>query len=153
MDLIQDLKHERHQKKKKQQLRPGLFARIGGLVQMFSLDSTFVEALDTLPREAPRGALGSGHGRAKPAYRPPFFPLLTEDHYRVTMAILDRVRNPYLQFASSPDEILLCRRLFHRNPSLGAKQLATTHFATLLMAQIAEATPEDSRMGEAGQGS
>jgi hypothetical protein len=152
MDLVQQLKRERAQKQEKQQLVPGLFARVSGLVRMCSLGRSFVEILDTVADEPPLGALRSGHGRAKPDYCPPLFPLITEEEYRVTMAILDKVRNPYLHFANSPDEILLCCALFHRTPSLGSEQLASTHFATLLMAQPAEGRAEDSRRGEAGQG-
>lgn len=149
MDFIHELKRERAQKKSKRLLLPGLFPRVGGLVRMCSLGRGFLETLDALSDEPPPGALRVGHVKAKPEYRPPLFPLITQEEYRVTMAILDKLRNPYLAFANSPDEILLCRALFRRNPLLASEELASTHFGTLLLAQSAEASVEDSKPGEA----
>jgi hypothetical protein len=75
--------------------------------------------------------------REKEQLELPLFCLATEEQYQVTRAIMNRVANPYLQFANSPEEIRLCMPLFRCNPSLGAAALSRHHFETLLLAERA----------------
>jgi hypothetical protein len=81
----------------------------------------------------------AGPPKAKEPFEPPLFSLATETEYRITMAIVSKVGNPYLTFANSPDEILLCGPLFRLNPRLDPEQLSTRHFETLLLAELAKA--------------
>lgn len=74
----------------------------------------------------------------KEPFEPPLFSLSTEEQYRVTTAIIARADNRYLDFVTSPDEILLCRPLFRLNSSLRPDTLARHHFKTLLLPEIAK---------------
>jgi hypothetical protein len=131
MDLLQHLRSERAEKRKKQPFAATLFDRINDLVKAHALGESFLRDL-----EAPPHPLGEhvGFDRIKPKtpYEPPLFSLSTEEEYRVTMGIITRVANPYLNFVSSPDEILLCEALFGRNPALPPERLARVHFELLL---------------------
>lgn len=73
--------------------------------------------------------------RRKEPLVPSLFTLSTPEEHRVTIAILARVSNPFLEYATSPDEVLLARELFRRNPSLSPETLACHHFETLLLAE------------------
>ncbi len=66
------------------------------------------------------------------------FSLSAEKEYRLTMAIMSKVNNPYLEFAQSPDEIVISKTLFELNPSLSADRLERHHFETLLLCERAE---------------
>lgn len=131
MDLLQHLRSERAEKRKKQRFEATLFDRINGLVKAYALGQAFLRDL-----EAPAHPLGDElrFDRIKPKtpYEPPLFSLSTEEEYRVTMAIITRVANPYLDFVNSPDEILLCGALFRQNPVLPPERLARFHFEVLL---------------------
>jgi hypothetical protein len=83
--------------------------------------------------------------RAKDDYTPPLFCLLTNQEYRLTMAIVSRADNPYLQYANSPQELLLSVPLFSTNPSLGPEVLKRYHFGTLLFREFAEEHATDSK--------
>lgn len=133
MALLQYLKSERAQQKRKHPLTRSLFARISGLVKEYGLGESFLHRLDTIPDSWPRPVLESYQGRAKALIDSPLFPLVTAAEYRITMAIIEKVHNPYLYYAQSPDEILLCGALFRCNPELDPERLAGEHFAALLL--------------------
>ncbi len=133
-DLLGRIRSGRAEKRRKRPFRPTLYARVSGLVKRYGLSEAFLRSLET-PRELPReDELGPIRLKPKEPYEPPLFPLSTEDEHRVTQAILARVNNPYLEHATSPDEILVCGSLFRQNPSLHAETLARHHFETLLLA-------------------
>lgn len=136
MDLVRHIKSERAQKRIKQPFRRTLFDRISGLVKEYSLGESFLRSLDNF--SLLRENLKFDHVRAKEPFEPPLFSLSTEEEYRVTMAIINKVNNPYLHFVSSPDEILLSGPLFRRNPFLGPDKLARHHFETLLLDELAK---------------
>lgn len=136
MDLVKHIKRERAQKRIKQPFRRTLFDRISGLVKEYSLGESFLSSLDNF--SLPRENLKFDHVRAKEPFEPPLFSLSTEEEYRVTMAIINKVNNPYLHFVNSPDEILLSGPLFHGNPSLEPDKLARYHFETLLLDELAK---------------
>ena len=138
MDLLQHLRHERAERRRKQSFIPSPFDRVNGLVKEFALGETFLESLDTFADQPWEEKLTFDRVQPKRPYEPPLFSLSTEEEYRVTLAIINRVANPYINFVSSPDEILLCESLFRHNPSLPAERLARFHFEALLMAEIAK---------------
>lgn len=53
----------------------------------------------------------------------------------MTVAILACADNPFLEYATSPDEIRLSLELYRRRPSLSPETLACHHFETLLLAE------------------
>jgi hypothetical protein len=138
MDLLQHIRNARAGQRRKRVLTPTLFDRVSSLVKEFTLDERFLRRLDESPDEPGEGDLAFDGVKPKRAYEPPLFSLCTEAEYRVTMAIIHRLGDGYLGFASSPGEILLCRPLFLRNPSLPAERLARFHFETLLLADKAQ---------------
>lgn len=137
MDLLQDIKSERARKRGKLPFRRTLFDRINGLVKEYALGESFLRRLDEVADHFSIGSLELDRVKAKEHFEPPLFSLSTEAEYRVTMAIISKVNNPYLHFVSSPDEILLCEPLFRCNPGLGPDRLARYHFATLLRDELA----------------
>jgi len=68
----------------------------------------------------------------------PLYALVTEDEYRVTRGILEKVSNPYLAYAQSPEDILLSGPLFKRNSTLPADRLVRWPFETLLLCERAK---------------
>lgn len=138
MDLLQHLRGERAERKRKQSLGPTLFDRINGLVKEHALGEAFLSSLDAFEERPREEDLTADRVRPKRSYDPPLFSLSTEEEYRVTIAIINKAGNPYLNFVSSPDEILLCGPLFRHNPSLASERLARFHFEALLLADVAE---------------
>jgi len=137
MDLLKHIKGERAQKRTKQPFGRPLFGRINALVKEYALEENFLKRLDQSTDQGVKQALEPDCVREKAPFEPPLFSMSTEEEYRVTMAILEKVNNPYLHFVNSPDEILLCEALYARNPSIGRDQLATCHFQTLLQRELA----------------
>ncbi len=135
MDLLRHIRTRRAERRTKAPFRPELYTRVSGLVRRYRLDEPFLRRLET-PGKPPReDALAPMRLKRKEPYEPPLFSLSTEDEYRVTLAILTRVKSPYLQYATSPDEILICESLFRQNPSLHPETLVCHHFETLLLAK------------------
>jgi len=137
MDLLRQIRTGRAEKRRKPQFRPTLYTRVSGLVRRYGLDESFLRALEApagLPREDELSAIRL---KRKEPYEPPLFSLSTEEEYRVTLAILTMVKNRFLQYATSPDEILVCGSLFRQNPSLHRETLVRHHFQTLLLAESA----------------
>lgn len=138
MDLLQHLRSERAERRRKQSLAPTLFDRINGLVKAYALGDTFLRNLEASAGPRWEEDLRFDRLKPKPPYEPPLFSLSTQEEYRVTMAIITRVANTYLNFVSSPDEVLLCGPLFRQNPVLPAERLARFHFEGLLLAEVAK---------------
>ena len=135
MDLLRQIRTGRAEKQTKAPFRPALYTRVSGLVRRYRLDEPFLRALET-PGEPPReDALATMRPKRKEPFEPPLFSLSTEDEHRVTLAILTRVSNPYLPYATSPDEILVSESLFRQHPSLHPETLVCHHFETLLLAK------------------
>ncbi len=138
MDLLQHLRSERTEKRRKQRFAPTLFDRINGLVKTYGLGAAFLSSLDAVHEQFREKDLTFDKGRPKPVYDPPLFSLSTEEEYRVTMTIITRVANPYLNFVNSPEEILFCGPLFRQNPALPPERLTRCHFEELLQAEVAK---------------
>lgn len=131
MGLSQQIKGERLQRKVKRPFTPSLFTRVAGLVRDYRLDLSFLEELDAAAKDEPQSTDGL-RTRDKSRYDPPLFALVTEAEYRIASEIMDRVRTPYLFYANSPDEILLCNRLFALDAAIEPDILSSCHFAALL---------------------
>lgn len=134
-DLLRDIRTGRAGRRKKEPFRPSLYSRVGGLVRRYSLDEAFLRSLDFPTRFPQDGRPAAVRPKRKAPYAPPLFFLSTEREHRVTTVILERVKSPFLAYTTSPDEILLCERLFGWDPTLPPETLASHHFQTLLLAK------------------
>jgi len=68
------------------------------------------------------------------------FSLAEQKEYALALAIINKIKNPYLEFAQSPEEIALSKLLFELNPDLGEEKLERYHFETLLLYEQAKIT-------------
>ncbi|MGE5345594.1 MAG: hypothetical protein ACM3JH_06550 [Acidithiobacillales bacterium] len=135
MDLSGHIRAGRAERRRKEPFRPTLYTRVSALVRRYGLDDGFLRDLEAPPATARRKERAAMRPRRKEPLVPSLFTLSTPEEHRVTIAILARVSNPFLEYATSPDEVLLARELFRRNPSLSPETLACHHFETLLLAE------------------
>jgi hypothetical protein len=133
MGLVKDIRHERAQQQAKIPFRRTLFDRINAIVKRHALGKEFLASLTNFSDHHLGEHLAVDGMRPKDHWEPPLFSLSSEAEYRVTTAIIDIINNPYLHFVTLPEEILLCRALFRRDPTLAPEKLAQYHFATLLI--------------------
>jgi hypothetical protein len=145
VDLLISLKRERRNRKAKRPFQRSLFVRINFLVQAYGLGEDFLHKLDEFTDNFSLEKLKHNAVMVKEKLQLPLFDLATPENYRLTMAIIEKVNNPYLHFAHSPDEILLCNPLFRRNPDIEPERLAAYHFQTLLLAGLANESPGMSK--------
>ena len=143
MDILAQIKTDRVQKKKKQPFSSTLFDRISGLVKEYRLGESFLEKLESpadflLEKEAEFARV-----RKKQPFIIPLFSLAEQKEYVLTLAIIEKIHNPYLEFAQSPEEIALSKLLFELNPALGAEKLERYHFETLLLYEQAKTTVKE----------
>ncbi len=133
MDLLKDIKQKRTKKRQKKPIRRDVFNQISGLVRWYGLKGNFLDVLDKVEDYLSKEDLQSTRVRLKTPMERSLFSLVTESEYSLTLSIISKVDNSYLQFAESPEEILLCRPLFRLNPTIGPEKLMRYHFETLLL--------------------
>ena len=155
MDILEQIKTDRAHRKKKRPLRPTLFDRISGLVKEYRLGESFLEHLESPEDFLLEKKAEFAEVRKKQPFRVPLFSLTDKKEYIKTLAIIDKISNPYLEFAQSPEEIALSKLLFELNPALGPEKLERHHFETLLLYErakmmIRELTEDMSRQMSAG---
>jgi hypothetical protein len=138
MNLLQHIRSNRTEKKKKEPLKQTLFNSVGGLVKAYALEDGFLEEIDRFSEDLPGERPRIYRMRTKPQTHLSLFPLLTEDQYRVTSEIIRKVGNPYLYFANSPEEILYCTPLFSCNSSIEVEKLRCCHFKILFLFGLAK---------------
>jgi hypothetical protein len=112
--------------------RPSRFTRISSIVKACGLGETFLSTLEALPESLTGAGLRFKTMKFKASLELPLFALATAEVYDLTTRIIRKIDNPYLDYVQDPEEILLCRPLFHSNPHLGPEALSRYHFATLL---------------------
>jgi hypothetical protein len=135
MDLSGHIRAERAERRRKEPFHPTLYTRVSALVRRHGLDDRFLLKLEA-PLDIPgRTERAATRADRKQPVAPSLFALSTPEEHRVTLAILASASNPFLEYAASPEEILLARELFRRNPSLSPESLACHHFETLLLAE------------------
>jgi hypothetical protein len=138
MDLLQHIKSDRAEKRKKQPLRPTLFDRISGLVKEHRLTESFLEKLESPEDFLQEKKAEFARVIEKQPFRFPLFSLAEQEEYDLTLAIIDKINNPYLEFAQSVEEIGLSKLLFDQNPAIGREKLKKYHFETLLQYEQAK---------------
>jgi hypothetical protein len=81
--------------------------------------------------------------KAKDHFEPHLFSLASREEYDLSVAIISKINNPYLQFAHTPEETLLAGPLYNANPLLKSKDLVRYHFETLLLYERAKIDLKD----------
>jgi hypothetical protein len=143
MDLLEKIKSERAQSKKKRPFKRTLFDKVNGLVRAYTLEESFLSSLEVPEEYLSEAKVEYAQLKKKRSIEFPLFSLSAEEEYRLTTAIMSKVNNPYLEFAQSPDEIAISKLLFALNPSLGADTLERYHFETLLFCERAKGEMEE----------
>jgi hypothetical protein len=137
VDFLTEIRRDRLRKRKRQPFQPTLFARISAVVREYRLTEDFVTSLaggeSNLPLDVDRIIPGEREPLDIPLYA-----LVTEDEYRVTRGILEKVANPYLSYVQSPEDIFFSGPLFARNSALPPEQLVRWPFQTLLLSELAK---------------
>jgi hypothetical protein len=128
---IERFKRERGQAAKRP-WRPSQFTRISSIVKAYGLGETFLRTLEAPPESLTGAGRRFKAIKFKTALELPLFALATAEVYDLTTRIIREIDNPYLDYVQDPEEILLCRPLFHCNPHLDPEALNRFHFATLL---------------------
>lgn len=149
MSLLKTIRSDRARRGRRQPHPRRSVTTVGCVIKAFGLDETFLKRLDG--RRDPFGPapIRPGAVKAKPRLDVPPFSLLSETAYRLAVAIVERVDNPYLPFAHSPKEILLSGPLFAASPSLTPRELLRADFESLLA--VALATRELAEMEARGE--
>jgi hypothetical protein len=138
MDLIGHIKHNRAKQRQKKPFRRDAFNRISSIVRQYDLNESFLDLFDTVEDHLAPKKLNISRVRMKPPLISPLFSLVAEEEYHLTMSIIDKVDSPYLTFAHSPEEILLCEPLFRLNPELSPETLMRYHFESLFLHEHAK---------------
>ena len=133
MDLLKDIKRKRAKQKQKKPIQRDAFNQISDLVRQYGLEKSFLDALNEVEDCLSTKDLKFARIRLKVPVESSLFSLVTQEEYFLTMSIITKVDSPYLRFAHSPEEILLCKPLYGLNPSLAPERLMRYHFETLLL--------------------
>jgi hypothetical protein len=136
--LLKQLQSERARKRAKLPFKPALFGKIQALVQEYGLEEDFLGQIDELTDHRWLEKPKYDRIKVKKNLEVPLFALSTPEEYGLTLAIIEKVNNPYLPFANSPEEILVCNALFQCDPAIEPQKLASHHFHTLLLCCHAE---------------
>ncbi len=136
-NLLERIRTERVQKRRKRPLDNRLYNRIGSIVREHGLEDAFIEELESVIAGRRRMLPRVDQVPEKPPFSPHLFALLAEHEYRIATDILVKVTNPYLDFVHSPEEILFCVPLYESNSTLRPERLSRWHFGTLLLIETA----------------
>jgi len=133
MDLLKDIKRKRAEQRQKKPIKRDAYNQISGLVRQYGLEKSFLDGIDEVEDYLSKKELKFARIRLKVPVESPLFSLVTKEEYVLTMSIIKKVDCPYLRFAHSPEEVLLCKPLYRLNPSLSPERLMRYHFETLLL--------------------
>ena len=136
MDLLNDIRCERARQRSKQPIRRQVFNQISALVRWYRLTESVLVTLDNVEDYLAKRNPKFPRVRLKTPLEYPLFSLATEDEYWLTMTIINKIDNAYLQFAQSPEEIFLCGPLYRLNSSISHDRLRRYHFETLFFYEI-----------------
>ncbi len=150
MNLLTHIKRQRKQQRKKQTIRRNVFNQISTIAKRYRLTTGFLDILDNVEDYLSEKNLNLSRIRVKAPLDGPLFSLSTKDEYSLTMSIINKIDNPYLKFAHSPEEIIWCGPLYRLNPSIDLDKLMRYHFETLYLherakVKIGEPKPTDAK--------
>ena len=151
MTLQEYIRNERVRQRKKQPIKRDVFKQISGLVRWYGLKENFLDVLDKVEDYLSKEDLQYTRVRLKTPMEKSLFSLVTESEYSLTLSIISKVDNSYLQFAESPEEILLCRMLYRLNPTLDPDKLMRYHFETLFLHEHAKVENNESNEHSTGK--
>lgn len=143
MTLLQYIKNERAQQRKKKPLQQDVFNRISSLVRRYGLDESFLTVIENAEDYLNQINLELHRFREKLPFEDPMFSLVAQEEYVLTRAIVGKIDNPYLQYAHSPEEIFQSRLLYHLNPAIPAETLMRNHLETLLLYAYSKSKVEE----------
>ncbi len=149
MDLLRRIKNNREKKRQKKSVRPDVFNQVSSIVRQYGLNERFIELFDTVEEHLTPKKVNTFRIRVKTPVARPLFSLAAEDQYHLAMSIIRIVDSPYLVFADSPEEILLCKPLYRLNPALSAETLMGYHFETLYLHECAKRSWMKTNPGDA----
>jgi hypothetical protein len=138
MDLLQTIRKDRALQRRRRPLGRDAFKTVSCIVKAYGLDGNFLEMLDRTDDHPSTDSMKITQVKAKKVLELPPFSLVSEEEYRLAMSIAARLDNPYLQFAHSPEELLLSVPLYEANPSLESEDLLRLDYETLLLCQRAK---------------
>jgi hypothetical protein len=138
MELLQNIINDRARQRRKQPYKKDLFNTVSCIVKGYGLDENFLKLLDKTEDYGFRKSIGLTAVKAKTEFEFAPFCLVSKEQHRLAVTIVSKLDNPYLQFAHSPEEILLSAPLYEANPSLSPGDLLRYDFETLLLWQRAK---------------
>jgi hypothetical protein len=138
MNLLQEIRSDRARQRRKQPHKIEVFNTVSCIVKGYSLREDFLRLLSQTVDSLFQKRMEFNDIKMKKLFEFPPFSLLSKEEYGVAMAIINKLDNPYLPFAHSPEEMLLSLPLYEANPLLGPDHLLRHHFETLLLCQLAE---------------
>jgi hypothetical protein len=136
-DLLRNIKSDRARQRIKQARGRDVFSTVSCIVKEYGLGEDFLKLLKKAEHSLFDQRMKATEVKAKKALELPPFSLASEDAYRLVMAVTDKLENPYLQFAHSPEEMLVSARLYKADPSLKSEDLLRHDFETLLLCRRA----------------
>jgi hypothetical protein len=149
MDLAQSIRSGRARQKRKQDRARKVFNTVSCIVRGYKLGEDFLESLENTDSYFSKRRIEPDQVKGKKVLELPPFSLVSQDEYRIIMAIIGKLDNPYLQFAHSPEEMLLSTPLYEANPSLTSQDLLHYDFETLLLSRCGkeELSELENRLG------
>ena len=138
MNLLEHIKGERREQRKKRLFERNVYTKISSLVRTYGLDARFLEKLNHANNYLKGKTVDFSRVKTKVPVEFSLFSLSTQDEYDLVSAIINKVNNPYLAFAHSPKEILLCASLYQMNSYLRPEELMSYDFETLLLYETAK---------------
>ena len=138
MDLIGHIKHNRAKQRQKKPIKTDVFNQISGIVRQYGLKESFLDIFDTVEDQFSAENLNLLRIRVKTPVVRSIFSLVAKEEYDFIMSIIHQADTPYLEFAHSPEEILLCKSLYRLNPAISREKLRRYHFETLFLHERAK---------------
>jgi hypothetical protein len=138
MELLDHIKYKRAKLRQKKPIRRDVFNQISHIVRQYGLKESFLGILDKVEDHPGEKNDKIPRIRMKTPIVNPLFSLVAEEEYYLTLAIINKVDNPYLVFAHTPQEILFCKLLYRMNTELSPKKLMRYHFETLFFHEHAK---------------
>lgn len=126
------VRKHREKGKTPQVFQPDAFTRVAAVLMAYGVDGEeFLRWLGEA-RDWERAARAFARGSVRKTPVPaPLFALVAQQSYAVFQAIASRVQGPYLTWAETPEDLLLCRALYAVNPKIDPRLLSRYSYAFL----------------------
>lgn len=139
MNLLRHIRNERARQREKKPFQQDIFNQISSIVRQYGLDESFLTVIESAEDYLSQTNLELHRIREKMPLEPQLFMLVTHEEYRLTRRIINKIDNPYLQYAHSPEEIFQSSLLHRLNPTVSAEMLMRNHLETLLLYEYSKA--------------